>query len=335
MTTKVFQVLATGLVVAIASSTLGCATFRKEALRKEGASAYVYPKPIEKLWPDVQQHLKDEGYGLRAGQGYTLVTDPKETSPGSGQWITLLVQGKAMDPGHSILRVFKKARGGSNLGGAQPEAVANSSIVTATQTEAQMNAGQPTPAIATAGLARDTELEWKLIQKLDPQGAEQISAEADRIVEGKSGGMDVARAEREREQSVRGTSASSPGGPVSLEDALEAERAKKRLVPAVWIPATAGAVLIGTGLGFEFSARHAESRLIDGDITVGTYQEVQDIIAGGKRDEAIGLTLITAGATSLLTAMVLHYSGVVRPKTPEVTLAPTSGGAMAVVGGSF
>lgn len=114
--------MATTLVAAVASSSLGCATFRKEALRKEGASAYVYPKPIEKLWPDVQRLLKDEGYGLRAGRGYTLVIDPKETSPGSGQWITLLVQGKGMDPGHSILRVFKKTRGGANLGGAQSNA---------------------------------------------------------------------------------------------------------------------------------------------------------------------------------------------------------------------
>jgi hypothetical protein len=332
------RVVASALALTFAYLGAGCASisaFRKERLRQEGAGAYAYPRPIEQVWPEVEGFLKEKGFSFRPAERYTLVTDPLETSPGSGQWITVLVQGKAVDPGRTIIRVFKKTRGGASIGGSQPSGgVSDSSIVTAKQTEGRQTTGGGAPAAATAGLTRYIELEWDLLQKIDPQGADQISAEADRIAEGKAGGMDVAQAQRAREQAVTG-SASKPSGPVSLEDALEAEREKKRLVPAVWIPATAGAVLVGSGLAFEFSARQQEGRLIDGDVGIQSDEDIRKVRAIGQRNDIIGMTMITAGALSLGAAMVIHYTGIAKPKTPAVSIVPTAGGAAAVVGGSF
>jgi hypothetical protein len=326
------------LALTAASVVTGCAAYRKEALRKEGAGAYVYPRPISKLWPEVEQFVRDQGYSFRPAKNHTFVTDPKETSAGSGQWVTLLVQAKALAEERTIVRIFKSTRGGAGLGGAKPGDVNTNAAVTGKQTEQQVTnpgANVGAPAAATTGLSRDTELEWAMLQKLDPQGAEQIIAEADRIVEGKSGGMDVAQQQREHEQAVAGTQSASSGGPVSLEDALEAELAKKRLAPGVWIPAWSGAALMGAGVGFQISARWHEGRLIDGDPTLKTDAQVQQVMAAGRRADVIGVTLLAVGATSLATAMVLHYTGIVKRPAARIAVVPTSGGAAAVVGGSF
>ena len=315
-------------LVAGALSNAGCAALRVTALRQEGTARHVYSRPIEQVWPEAVQALVAEGYSYRSANGHTLVTDPREDSPGSGTFSTLLLQGQATGPQHCVLRAFKKTERASSLGGSQFQAPSGSIGEEGEVDGPGRLRAEPsrTSSADTAGFTRDLELEWRLIHAVEPQQASYISAEAERAVkEGKA----VASA-------VPSTQAGMASGPTSFEGQLEIERAKKRLPPAVWIPAASGLLLAGGGIASLFEARRHEVLLIQGDRSIQTDADIRRVVQTGKTYEALGLTLCGVGVVSLGTAIVLrYYTSIGRSPVPAVSVVPGNGGAMAVVGGSF
>jgi hypothetical protein len=133
---------------ALASASVGCDALRAGAARQkyinEQTAQYVYQKPINTVWPNVRTMLFGEGYKTKSsdtGGSYSLETEPKADGDKS---ITYLVQGTKVDDNTCKVEFTKNVQ--SSMG-------------------------------TTSN--RDPEMEWHLLQKVDPPAAAKIKADAE------------------------------------------------------------------------------------------------------------------------------------------------------------
>ena len=182
------RTIAQGLLVLAVLFTQACATASaplKQPLRDEMlrslAGNYVYDVPLEQVWPQVKELLRDDGYFPReAGDDFIIVTDWREKMGGSataGIFTRVMVQGERIEADRCIIRAMRH------------EALADSDDIieggyqamTARQARGIGNLKQQIKT-EQQHAARDLSLEWNLLQRVRPEIARQIEIEAARRV---------------------------------------------------------------------------------------------------------------------------------------------------------
>lgn len=152
------------LVAALALST-GCAANRREMYLQEKAGTHVFRQPIAEVWPKAKELITEEGYSvMEAKGGFEMKTDwQMQGAPSSlgTSYARYLIRGIEKGPGQCSVEFMKQTK-------------VESQAAHDTNTGAAMeNAGN-----ASGSMTRDYELEWKLVQKVDPETAKAWEAEA-------------------------------------------------------------------------------------------------------------------------------------------------------------
>ena len=143
--------IAVGLVL-VALAATGCAGIRASQARQDyidqATRSHVYDKPCEQVWPDARQLLFAEGYSVKdTGEGTTMTVETEwnyEDEFDDTEATRYLVQGSAPRSGTCKVEFTRSERDDGDL-----------------ETE------------------RDLEMEWELLQRVDPAEARQIRAEAE------------------------------------------------------------------------------------------------------------------------------------------------------------
>ncbi|MCZ6691103.1 MAG: hypothetical protein O7H41_16065 [Planctomycetota bacterium] len=131
-------------------SLTGCAAMRAAQARTEYTSGevmqHVYDKDLQQIWPEVRSFLFEQGYQVKSvsgDAGYNVETEWKQTV---GTVLTrYLVQGIAVDDGKCRVNFMKVEK------------------------RATFNPEAP---------ERDWEMEFKLLDRLDPARSQEIQKEA-------------------------------------------------------------------------------------------------------------------------------------------------------------
>jgi uncharacterized lipoprotein len=156
-------------LVLLAAVTLaaGCTASRRQAYVEEKTQQHVYRKPIAEVWPQVRLLLKEKGFPMREAPGaYEISTDWQMVGAPSSlgtSYVRYLVRGKQPSPVLSTVEVLRQNRTESG------------------QTPVDPRSGQRRDiGNDTSSLVRDLELEWELLQRVDPEAAKALQAEAEK-----------------------------------------------------------------------------------------------------------------------------------------------------------
>ena len=172
----------------------GCAAANRETFLRERAGEHVYERPMADVWAAARQLLTDEGYSGRGGQqGWVYVTEWKETAGNASvgaRFMRYLVEGRELGPSRSIIRFTAVLRAtGSTGAGIGPEDRSTHGGIGNVAGSGEAGA-EPKPPMRTSdpeGLGpksqlasgqRDLEMEWKLLQRVEPAKAGKIESEA-------------------------------------------------------------------------------------------------------------------------------------------------------------
>lgn len=148
------------LMVAALTLSTGCAANRREAYLQEKASAYVYRKPLAEVWPKAKEVLAEEGFSIMEAKGFEMTTDfQMQGAPSSlgTSFARYLVRGVEKGPGQCSVEFIKQAR---------------------VESQGAQDIGKKAETSASSSVSRDYALEWKLLQKADPEVAKALEAEA-------------------------------------------------------------------------------------------------------------------------------------------------------------
>ncbi|MBU8899375.1 hypothetical protein DRW03_10030 [Corallococcus sp. H22C18031201] len=156
------------VVSALAFALSGCAAHRQQAFLEDKAGTHVYRKPIAEVWPEALAILKARGYSFRTGkEGYEAVTHELQLSAASSLGTTFgayMIRGKEHGPGQCSVEFWKRER---------------SETRAAADTQGRGPDLSESPGgVSNAQGKRDLEVEWELLQKVDPDAAASLKAEA-------------------------------------------------------------------------------------------------------------------------------------------------------------
>ena len=154
------------LVTTLALGT-GCAAGRREMYIQEKASDYVYRKPIAEVWPQVRALLAEKELPVREAQGaYEISTDWHQQGAASNlgtSYVRYLVRGHQPSPALTQVEILRQNRVESGQG-------------------ALASANNRTTGTDSVNRTRDREMEWELLQRVDPEGAKALKAEAEATI---------------------------------------------------------------------------------------------------------------------------------------------------------
>lgn len=172
----------------------GCATMNRENYVHDRAGQIVYERPMPEVWAGTLQMLTEDGFSGRGAEGsYVHVTEWKESEGGSlstRTYTRYLVEGKQLGQNRSAIRFTKATRNAgassAGMGNADPNTHAGMAQVgPPTQSNSRLsaqnmgqNSGEGIGKASLASGTRDLAMEWRLLQRLDPQKARAIEAEA-------------------------------------------------------------------------------------------------------------------------------------------------------------
>ena len=135
-------------LLALIATAGGCSHLRASSARQryinDQTATYVYQQPINEVWPHVRKTLFERGYqakGVDSGGSYSVETEPRAEEK---RIVRYLVQGTKVDDGHCRIEVTKMSEENGRV-----------------------------------NTSRDLEMEWLLIQRAEPQGAQQITTGAE------------------------------------------------------------------------------------------------------------------------------------------------------------
>ncbi|ATB35512.1 hypothetical protein CYFUS_000925 [Cystobacter fuscus] len=147
----------------------GCASSRREMYIQEKASGYVYRKPMAEVWPQVRSLLKEKELPIREAPGaFEIATDWAMVGAPSSlgtNYVRYYVRGKQPSPVLSAVEIFRQNRTESGPGPVDSRTGQRQALGT-----------------DTTNMTRDRELEWELLQRVDPEGARALRAEAETAV---------------------------------------------------------------------------------------------------------------------------------------------------------
>ncbi|MGE6756989.1 hypothetical protein ACQKGO_03160 [Corallococcus interemptor] len=156
-------------VLALAFS--GCAARRQQAYLEDKAMGHVYRKPIAEVWPEALALLKEKGFSVVKGQGgFETTTEWLMTSAPSSlgtSYARYLVRGFERGPGQCAVEFRRQdrseSRAADDTGGRGKDM------------------GESAVGAGSSQMRRDSELEWELLQKVDPDAATALKAEAKKV----------------------------------------------------------------------------------------------------------------------------------------------------------
>jgi uncharacterized lipoprotein len=156
----------TTLLVAALVLSSGCAANRRETYLHDKAGTHVYRMPIAEVWPKVKELMAEEEYSvMEAKGGYELTTDwVMEGAPSSlgTSYARYLVRGVEKGPGQCAVEFHKQSRVQS-------------------QGAHDTNQGYTPEAASSNALNRDYAMEWKLLQRVDPEAAKALETDAAKV----------------------------------------------------------------------------------------------------------------------------------------------------------
>ena len=170
MNTSIRSSLSRLLVVASALAlAAGCAANKRDTYVRERAGEHVYGLPAPQLYQQATALLKSKGYSLREDAAhFVAVTEWKQDGGGSNiatAYSAYQVQVMPVSPTSSTV-VFEKQNRVAKAAG---------------QNESAIGGDRNEAGLMSASTSRDLEMEWLLLQRADPQTAEQLQAQAGKM----------------------------------------------------------------------------------------------------------------------------------------------------------
>ncbi len=157
------------VLLAVATLATGCAASRREAYVQEKTGQHVYHKPMADVWPQVLTLLKEKELELREAPGaYEISTDWQMVGAPSTlgtNYVRYLVRGKQPTPAMCAVEIFKQNRTEAGPG----------PVDAATGQRREIGTD-------TTNMVRDMEMEWELLQRVDPEGAKALREEAEKTI---------------------------------------------------------------------------------------------------------------------------------------------------------
>lgn len=156
------------VVLAVCLLAAGCATNRRELFLQEKASGYVLHKPLGEVWPQVRSMLRERDLPMReVAGGFEIATDWwMQGAPSSlgTSYVRYYVRGKHPSPETCVVEIFRQNR---TTQGTEEIPTQNSRASASTETNS---------------MTRDRELEWELLQRVEPETARALRAEAEATI---------------------------------------------------------------------------------------------------------------------------------------------------------
>ncbi|WNG33176.1 hypothetical protein F0U61_05780 [Archangium violaceum] len=156
------------VVLAVATLAVGCTASRREAYIQDKARQHVYRKPIAEVWPQVRSLLKEKELPVREAPGaYEISTDWHQVGAPSSlgtSYVRYLVRGKQPNPTMCSVEILKQNRVESGQG------------------PMGSNGQRQDLGTDTTNMTRDVEMEWELLQRVDPEGAKALREEAEKSI---------------------------------------------------------------------------------------------------------------------------------------------------------
>lgn len=155
------------VLLAVTTLAIGCTASRREAYVQDKALQHVYRKPLAEVWPQVRMMLKEKELPLReAPGGYEISTDWHMVGAPSDlgtNYVRYLVRGKQPTPAMCTVEILKQSRVESGQGPIN-------------------NGKREALGTDTTNLSRDMEMEWELLQRVDPEAAKALRSEAESTI---------------------------------------------------------------------------------------------------------------------------------------------------------
>jgi uncharacterized lipoprotein len=156
-------------LILAAACLAGCAANRREMYIQEKASGHVYSKPMSEVWPQVRSLLREKELPMReVAGGFEIATDWLMVGAPSSlgtNYVRYYVRGRQPTPVTSVVEIFRQNRTEAGQGPVDSRTGQRQSLGT-----------------DTTNMTRDRELEWELLQRVDPEGASALRTEAEKAV---------------------------------------------------------------------------------------------------------------------------------------------------------
>ncbi len=172
---------AAGVLLAVATllALSGCSRSLRENYQRDQAANHVYRKPLAEMWPQVKALLQEKGYSWRENPGrFVLETEWRDAGGGSLGPATsyrYLVEGNTLPNGSTTLRVTRAERTSQDIGVDYRNGVVRTRSDMAGAMASSNTSGKlPTERRS----ARDLQLELELLQRIDPEAAAKLEADA-------------------------------------------------------------------------------------------------------------------------------------------------------------
>ncbi|QSQ13415.1 hypothetical protein [Myxococcus landrumensis] len=163
----------------------GCSSSLRQNYLRDKAGEHVYRKSLPDIWPGVKAELEAQGYSWKEMPGrYVLETEWLDSGGGTlgpASASRYLVEGLTLAHGGTILRVMRGNRLAQPVGtGYVTQQLATGGSARAQEEQAQARASATTSGVLPTqqSYARDLELELLLLQRIDPEAASKLAADA-------------------------------------------------------------------------------------------------------------------------------------------------------------
>lgn len=154
------------LVATALGVAAGCAGNKRDTYVRERAGEHVYSMPAADLYAHAVELLKSKGYSLREQPAtFQAVSEWKQDGGGSNiatAWSAYEMSVRPVSPTSCTVMFIKQNR------------IAQSQGLNESRSGGDRNQAGTT----SASSSRDLLMEWELLQKADPQTAEQLQAQA-------------------------------------------------------------------------------------------------------------------------------------------------------------
>lgn len=156
------------VVLAVCLLAVGCTASRREMYLHEKASGHVFHKPIAEVWPQVRSMLRERDLPMREVQGgFEIATDWwMQGTPSSlgTSYVRYYVRGRHPSPETCVVEIFRQNR------------------TTRDSEDMASTSNRMSGATDTNAMTRDRELEWELLQRVEPETAQTLRAEAEKSI---------------------------------------------------------------------------------------------------------------------------------------------------------
>jgi hypothetical protein len=177
----------------------GCASTRQHQAVVEEMYEYVYPRPLEAVWPEVERFISEEGYPPRKGEEQGLLISDWKMSFQENRVASaaerVVVEGRPLNRANSEVRIYRESFMRGNRGPMTIRENHNGSQVLVLTWDDENpleydpiyfahKAGQERdpmlkpPKNVNHVVKRDVELEWRLLQRMEPKEARRLEEKA-------------------------------------------------------------------------------------------------------------------------------------------------------------